>query len=321
MAKIRRLIAGWLIVNEVLTAKSMLEKIKQIFKKIRGWVALIIIVNAFMFLPDLYWYSFPDLRNSNRAVCGVAEEINYFYSQNLREIILDRETSIDTSIDNRYSDYLQLYDNKWPVKVSGQLSYSSSQKTFYLRDGIFFLPLNVSSCQSLSSFEKGETSVIVQGTVSGNDGGLLLTVIELHKTTPSWIQIIYSAGFWGNIMLFLIGLLSVISVLLQKLILRIGLAKPNIFPSFLLIKDWKAPKLLIGGIIALFVWIINPIVGALIQIFSLIAYQDELRAQKRKMAITGAILCVAGFIIMTIWSMGIGTFEKPLEDFNFYYED
>ncbi|MDO8558541.1 MAG: PsbP-related protein, partial [bacterium] len=89
--------------------------------------------------------------------------------------------------------------------------------------------------------------------------------------------------------------------------------KPDPLPEEALNKN--AGRMLSAGIIAPFLWAANPIVGAGVHIFSLIHYRGALRSQKRKMAIAGVILCVAGLVLMPIDSIGMGRFKKPYANF------
>ncbi|MBI4992493.1 MAG: hypothetical protein HZB99_04755 [Candidatus Harrisonbacteria bacterium] len=288
----------------------MPEKIKQIIRKV-GILAMFVAASYILTLaPNFYWYSSSGLWNGRQAVCGTAEEIDYFYDKNLREVILNTGTEYD---------YLQVYDNKWPVKVSGKLSYSPGQEIFYLRDGIFSLPLNVSNCQNIQSFEKGEKLIAVKGIVSEDGDKLLISVTELRETVPGWVQIIYNAGIWGGIILVSFVIFSGFSAFFRRFLVRIGLIKlkPAILPEA--IQEKNAVNMFVAGIAAIYIWVLNPVIGAGLQIFSLIFYRDGLRSKKRSIAIAGAVLCGAGFIAMLIEGISLGRFEKPYA--NFYSDD
>ena len=270
----------------------MSEKTKQILKKYGGWILLSVIL-ALLITPHLYWLRSSGTWSGRQAICGTKGA--YERSTDLRQIALNSE-----------------YWNFQSVEVTGKLIFVLSRATFYLRDGIFILPLDTSDCQHLGSFASGETLVVVAGAVAKNGNEPLIVVNGLRETVPAWAQVVYNAGFLGVLVAMGIGL----SILSRWFLVRIGFIKPRPALSRDEINNQKASRIFFTGIAMPVLWLFNPIFGAGFSIFSVIVNWDGFHSQKRRMAITGAILCVAGFVVMTVVSIGLGSFTSP--SVNFY---
>ncbi|MDO8558212.1 MAG: hypothetical protein Q7S09_03430, partial [bacterium] len=189
----------------------MSEKIKQILKRIAGWLVYIAVVSLLIIGPNLYWLNSSAPWSGRQAVCG--GESKDGIRSDLQRIVLDAADL-----------------NSGPVELSAELSYAPSQGIFYLRDGIFSVPLDTSDCQGLEGFQNGESFVAVKGTVEKDDEILILAVNGLRETVPIWVQIMYNAGIWGGIagtiMLLAMGFAGV-RALFRKLLVRIGRGKPK----------------------------------------------------------------------------------------------
>ncbi|MDO8516109.1 MAG: hypothetical protein Q7S28_02565 [bacterium] len=277
----------------------MSDKTKHILKIAGIWVALSALIGLLLATPVLYLNAHSDSSGGRHAICGVE-------SPDARDTDLEQ---IALNLD---------YWDHQPAAVSGKLSYAPSRETFYLRDGIFVLPLDVSDCQNLDVFKKGETPVAVKGIVANDGDSPLLVVTDLGEMVPDWAQMMFNAGIWGGIFI-LIGLCGELGKLLRWFLVLIGLMKPKpeLSPDEVeKIKERKAGMMVIYGIFTPLVWFVNPIAGAGLQILAVVSGLSGFQSQKRKVAIVGAILCGTGLIVMTFVSVGLGLFKDP--QMNFY---
>ncbi|MFY9462133.1 MAG: hypothetical protein WAP51_02945 [Candidatus Sungiibacteriota bacterium] len=277
----------------------MSEKIKHNLKVAGGWVAFIVAMGLLMASPAFYLRVYSGSLNGRQAVCaaGGADA----KTVPLQEVILR-------------SDYW----NFQKVAVSGKLSYSENRETFYLRDGIFSIPLNVSDCQNLHDFEQDEMLIAAKGAVSEDNGELLLTVTELREEVPGFFKVMFNAGFLGLISILAVPLILGFIQLLLRFLALTGLKKTRGVLSPEETGNRAAGRMLLVSIGAPLTWFINPVFGAGFHIFNVLRNRSGLRSPKSKVAIAGVTLSVAGFVFMFMFSFGAGAFEDMSKSFNFY---
>ncbi len=274
----------------------MSEKTKNILKKVSGWVVFVIIIFFLVCSPNFYLLAHGGGWNGRSAVCGTA-------SPNATATTLQ-----DISLHSDYWNFQQ-------VSVSGNLSYNSMEETFYLHDGAFIIPVDVSDCQNLFGF-KNDTGFLVgtTGSLAKNGDKLVLILTSLKESVPPFIQLLYNTSLWGIfalvIVIFMLPYLFILWVLR-----RIGILKPKPAQSPDVKKENFAHTLLMAGIFAPILWLFNPIVGAVYHIIAVIFFRKGLDSKKRKTALAGMILCIGGFAVMLFVSVGRGSFERPAADF------
>ncbi|MBI4117678.1 MAG: hypothetical protein HY453_01185 [Parcubacteria group bacterium] len=275
----------------------MKEKIKKSYKRTVIPAALIVLIALLVLSPNLYWLTQSSLWYGQRAICGNVTNKNNAQRINLSDIYFQADTL-----------------NFRAVSMTGELRYSKSGEAWYLKDGIYILPLDTADCQNMNGFKNDQHIVAIQGTVQTRNGTPFLLVSDLQETVPTSVQIFYSGGIWGLIAL-VVFFLSNLPKFLRFFFIRLQgknehrTSLPENHP------EKQAKKSLIFGIVAFPAWMVNPILGAGLQIYSLIAHHDGIRSRRRIKAFSGMILCSLGLIIMPIESIGFERFEKPIANF------
>lgn len=267
----------------------MTARLKTILKKIGGWIAFLALTVLLCAAPQIYLRYRAHSSLSRRAVC---------WSESVGARSADVERVVSKA----------RYWNHQSVSLSGRIVFSSAQGTFYLRDGIFSLPLDVSDCQGLDAFQDGETPVRVQGTVAENGGAPLLVLTKLYETVPTFLQVAFAAGLFGIFILFVKFVAGVIGLLIWFLVL-IGLVKRRPPPSAEEVNSKKAGATLVSGLFLPFLWFFNPIVGAGYHVSALVSGWRGLHSKKRPVAIAGIALCALGLVVMPLASIAYGWHE------------
>ncbi len=271
-------------------------KIKNILKKIGGVAIFVVIIFFLACSPNFYLLAHGSSWKGRSAVCGTS-------SPDTKKTTLQ-----DINLHFDYWNFAQ-------VSVPGNLSYNSAEETFYLHDGAFIIPVDVSDCQNLFGFKNNAAAFVdATGSLAKNGDKPVLILTSLKESVPPFFQVLYNAALWGVFALF-IALFFVPYLFIVWILRRFGIVKPKPVSSPDEKKESFARALVMAGIGAPILWLLNPIVGAVYHIVAVIFFRTGLESKKRKTALAGLILCIVGFAIMLFISIGRGTFEKPATDF------
>lgn len=272
----------------------MSDKTKKIIKIIVFWAIFIGLFNLCIWSPNIYWQHTVGNKDGFQALC--------------RELQSD-----STPVDATVADIILDEKDRQLISTSGRIIYNASQDIFFLQDGIFKLPLDLSGCQNLDDFKNNELLVAVKGANLQDDKGQsLLFVSGLRSTVPEWFQVLYASGVFGS-MAFGIFMIVGIAKGIAWLLAKIGIGSRNkqaISPEAR--KNSQAGYLLLIGLTAPLFWLLNPYFGAVINLLALIFWtRTGWQSQKRTVALVGICLCSLGFIVMTIISLINFSFTKP----------
>jgi len=281
---------------------------KHILVKIAGWTALLAVTILLVNSPKLYYHRLTGRWSERAVVCG--QESPYAREETLPDIAFHLE-----------------YWTGQQVALSGRLDYLRPEQTFFLRDGIFTAPLDVSGCQHAGDFMAGGVPVLIKGTVAEKGGLPLIEVTDLRETAPDFIRALVDAGTWFSFPFFILAALGLIRLLARPaawMMKRLGWtrnAKPAPTPEKQ--ADRAAVWFLIAGALgAPFIWLLNPLVGAAYQFYCLIRFRKGLRSTRKWLVAAAVTLFAVGFAGMALVSLGLGTFEKPLSDtYSSWYAD
>lgn len=290
-------------------------KIKIVLKKIGPWVLAVAVIIFLSILPALYYRHVSGNKDGRSAVCAI-ERQQYSTGGDIDPLLNYQRTSLQEIF------FDSTHKNLEKVIVSGNLRYIKKENTFYLRDGVFLIPLNISGCQQLAQFKKdGENFVTVAGIVSLNDGELLLSVTGLRDTIPGWMQIIITFVFIiiGPLIWYLIfwALFRGLSWILIKLGIK---KKPEpVATSVQKTSEKKAGWSLVLAVIALPLWFLNPYVGILLQLFGIYLAYLARTSEKKKIAFIGGTISGVGLVLMLFIFIGLGKFgiAPKVNFFNF----
>lgn len=210
-------------------------------------------------------------------------------------------------------------DNNAKIKLSGKISYSATAGSFYLRDGAFILPLDLSTCADADVYKMNrETLIFTGGVISRANSGATLRVDGIRNNMPVWMQIMFNAGiygwigaFFGAIILLFRGSSRLINWLLTAIGLRHQKSESEIPAEA---KDNRdAGSSVLAGIFAPLLWGANPIIGAIWLGFGIYSGWKGMQSEKKKIALIGLILCSAELIILPIISIFFGWFSAAPE--------
>lgn len=97
-----------------------------------------------------------------------------------------------SSIENILSRPEQ-YQNT-PVRLSGKITYYPISGLF-LRDGIFIIPLDFSTCKGIAAYERGISALAdVKGSVIIADNEPRILVEDFNETAPNWVWFLSGMG-------------------------------------------------------------------------------------------------------------------------------
>ena len=249
--------------------------------KVCSWLLFLAGLGWFTASPLIYFAVATPTRQQEHAICANAD-IKGAIPTHLQNLLLNRG----------------VWNNQL-VQVTGQVSYVAANQTYYLRDGIFIVPLNTASCRYAEGFRPGLTLAAVRGTLNQNDHQPSLTVANMQTTVPLWIQLMWSCGLiWTGLLVWFVIIMG-LGTLLRKFLTFIGLLQPKPALSEEIRNESKAGTLVLSSIVGLFFWIANPVAGAILIVLALLYGRPALQSQKRKVALAGIILCVAVLVIMS----------------------
>ena len=282
-----------------------MTKSLRILKKISLFVLALAFVGLLFYAPMIYsWASSPSgTPDQEEAVCRYADETGHEAST-LRKIALDFDPLKNPL-----------------VGVRGKLSYAPVSQSFYLRDGVFSVPVSLSGCRDFDAFKEGETVVMVKGVVAARDGRPIIAVHSVRETVPRWVQFIADAGLlglWG----LAVSLLTLLFQFFSWLGVLIGLRKRKEPPSPAFKLNQHAGASLVAGIAAPLFWIVSPAIGLFFHVVGLVRGRLGLRSQKRRVAVAGLILCGIGLLVIPLVYASTGKFLIRMEPFlyPFFFE-
>jgi hypothetical protein len=278
----------------------MSDTIKHVLKKIIFWACFAALFNLCIWSPNIYWHYTTGTSGGYQALCS-NQSTSASTQVTVADIVLENKSAAQV------------------VDVSGQLVYAPEEDMFFLQDGILRLPLDLSDCQNLDNFKKGEPLVVAKGTVTIDNDKVLLVVNGLRSTVPDWFQVLYSGGVFGSI-IFAIFVIIWLAKGLAWLLAKIGIGFKNKQPlSPEARKNRQAGFLLLIGLAAPLLWLLNPYLGAVIHLLALLFLaHGGLRSGKRTVAIIGVCLCSAGLVVMFFVSLANFYFYKSLSNANFF---
>lgn len=210
-------------------------------------------------------------------------------------------------------------DNNSKIKLAGKISYSATAGSFYLRDGAFILPLDLSTCADADVYKMNrETLIFTGGVISRADNGATLRVDGIRNNMPVWMQIMFNAGIYGWIGAFfgaIILLFRGFSRLINWFLIMIGLRhqkSESEIPAET-VDNQSAGSAALAGIFAPLLWGANPIIGAIWLGFGIYSGWKGMKSEKKKIAFIGLILCAAELIILPFISIFFGWFSTAPE--------
>lgn len=92
------------------------------------------------------------------------------------------------------------------VSVEGELSFAPTKEMFYLRDGMFTLPLLTYRCENVNNLQL-PTFVAVDGTVAIVDGQSILIADGIKETVPNWAFVNFFSGAYGSGIVFMLSMI------------------------------------------------------------------------------------------------------------------
>jgi len=286
---------------------NLSPKTKNILIKLGPWVLFIGIFLLFVISPALYYKSISGNSNGRSAVCAIEQK--YYSNGSPIDPFANYEQS---SLKEIFSD--DTHENMNKVIVFGNLTYSKTEDAFYIRDGLFIIPLDVSGCQNMTQFKnKPETPIVVAGISTMYNGMPLILVTGLHDSVPGWVKVMDNGGTMVMVALIYFYLIGGLALGLNLLLVKIGLRKTQNKNLTLAPKtpEKKALWSIIYGIIGIPIWFLNPYAGILVQIYATYMGYKGLVSQKRKFAFIGIIVSGTGLVIMTFIFIFMGRFFNP----------
>ena len=282
-------------------------KIKQNLIKIGLWVLFVGIFLFFSCLPAIHYNNISGDKNGRSAVCTIEQK---YYSDGSP---IDPLTNYkQSSLEEIFFD--STHQNLEKVIVFGKLSYSKTENSFYVRDGAFIIPLDVSGCQHLDQFKnKPETEIVVAGISTMYNGMPLLSVTGLHDSVPGWMKVMANGGMTVIVTLIYFYLIMGIGFAVNYFLIKIGLRKNQ---ESAIVRSLKTPEKKAGwsmmyGIVSIPIWFLNPYAGILVQVYAMYIGYKALASEKKKLALAGIIVSGAGLLIMTFIFLSIGRFSNP----------
>ena len=277
----------------------MSEKAKNIFKRVAIFAILIAVSVVFAYSLAIYHKLYSPIKGGQTVSCSTERTSGDYTYSTVEDVIFNNSADVEAK-----------------VKLTGTVSYSSAANSFYLRDGAFIVPLNLSGCINTDILKDHEVDVFVKGAVARTDIGKIFLVDGIKESAPVLVQHIFNTGVWGLIGVFVavpILLLLRLFLLIGWLLVRIGLRHPEPKPkriSTKVRKDRNAKLSVAAAGIALINWFASPILGICWQGIGLYTGWKGLRSSKR-VAVVGIALSAAGLIITPIVFASIGLLSEP----------
>lgn len=129
--------------------------------------------------PFLYLFLYSPTKFGESATCAGAGAAQY-ERPSLKEMIFEQESWKDKD-----------------VKVTAMMEFAPVSEEFYLRDGIFVVPLDVSGCENTEIFTAGPALVDVEGKVIFEEDSPLLVVDDFNETAPNWMYVFFVIAIWA----------------------------------------------------------------------------------------------------------------------------
>lgn len=134
-----------------------------------------------MISPLLYLFLFSPTKFGETVHCkSTSTEKQEYTKVSIENVLLDSETYKDTN-----------------VRIAGKTAFYPKSGTF-LRDGIFIIPLDVSSCKGVEAYERGFSAwADIQGKVMTKDDEPYILADSFSETEPYWILTLSGFSFIG----------------------------------------------------------------------------------------------------------------------------
>lgn len=131
--------------------------------------------------PFLYLFLFSPTKFGETVQCkSVSTEKQEYTKVTVEKVVLDPETYQDTN-----------------VRLTGKTAFYPKSGSF-LRDGIFLVSLDLSSCEGIEAYRRGfSVWVDIQGKVMTKDDEFYILVDSFSETEPDWILALAGFSFIG----------------------------------------------------------------------------------------------------------------------------